>query len=253
MTGIFIAHLWHLIAIQIVWQAWAHRGVLRGWIWEPHCSCRRRDDKLFAATKQPLTTRPDGLGRRTDAICRVKGAELSCAQGTFLFFLDWLRLQSLQGKFLKRSSSTFSFLYSWRFASTAAHTAGFWMHKFQLSWDMLCHVEAICLILFGHVVGFASRNSRTKILSGFLPAMLAPLGRLGSPCYVGSVLGVQLRHRQKPPQTIPQKRSPPWPSRRNRRNPKNQPKNKISSKTLIPMAGKPKRNQKSPKNTSPKS
>ena len=28
----------------------------------------------------------------------------------------------------------------------------------KLSMAMLCHVEAICQILFGHVVGFASRN-----------------------------------------------------------------------------------------------
>ena len=29
----------------------------------------------------------------------------------------------------------------------------------KLSWAMLCHVEAICQILFSHVVGFASRNA----------------------------------------------------------------------------------------------
>ena len=29
----------------------------------------------------------------------------------------------------------------------------------KLSWAMLCHVEAICQILFGHVVGFAYRNA----------------------------------------------------------------------------------------------
>ena len=78
--------------------------------------------------------------------------------------------------------------------------------------------------------------------------MLANFGHLGAWwCFVGSVRGIQLRHRQQPPQTntIPPKRSPPapWPSRRNNVN----SKNKISFKTLIPMAGKPKRNQKSPK------
>ena len=53
------------------------------------------------------------------------------------------------------------------------------------------------------------------------------------------------------PQSIPPKRSPPWPSRRNRINPSYHPnKNKNSSKTLIPMAGKPKRNQKSSNSTS---
>ena len=29
----------------------------------------------------------------------------------------------------------------------------------KLSWAMLCHVEAISQILFGHVVGFASRKA----------------------------------------------------------------------------------------------
>ena len=29
----------------------------------------------------------------------------------------------------------------------------------KLSWAMLCHVEATCQSLFGHVVGFASKNS----------------------------------------------------------------------------------------------
>ena len=31
----------------------------------------------------------------------------------------------------------------------------------KLSWAMLCHVEAMCQVLFGHVVGFASRNALT--------------------------------------------------------------------------------------------
>ena len=30
---------------------------------------------------------------------------------------------------------------------------------FKLSWAMLCYVEAICQILFGHVAGFASKNA----------------------------------------------------------------------------------------------
>ena len=29
----------------------------------------------------------------------------------------------------------------------------------KLSWAMLCHVEAICQILLGHVIGFAPRNA----------------------------------------------------------------------------------------------
>ena len=63
---------------------------------------------------------------------------------------------------------------------------------------------------------------------------------------MGSVRGIQLRHGKELPQTIPPKRSPPWPSRRNRIYSKTTPKN-IFSKTLIPMAGKPKRNRKSSK------
>ena len=30
--------------------------------------------------------------------------------------------------------------------------------ELKLSWAMLCYVEAICQILFGHAVGFASKN-----------------------------------------------------------------------------------------------
>ena len=56
----------------------------------------------------------------------------------------------------------------------------------KLSWAMLCHVEAICQILFGHVVGFANR---AKILSGFLRTMLAAFGgQVQLSCgYVGTV------------------------------------------------------------------
>ena len=56
---------------------------------------------------------------------------------------------------------------------------------FKLSWA----------ILFGHVVAFSARNtlppSRTKILSGFLRAMLAPFGVKVRPSYghVGAILG----------------------------------------------------------------
>ena len=48
----------------------------------------------------------------------------------------------------------------------------------KLSWAMLCHVEAIHQILFGHIIGpeMPSPQSSAKILSGFLRAMLAPLG-----------------------------------------------------------------------------
>ena len=53
---------------------------------------------------------------------------------------------------------------------------------------------------------------------------------------------------QKQPQTIPQKRSPRWPLRRNRINTSNQSKTKIPSKMLIPMAVRAKRNQKSTQN-----
>ena len=64
---------------------------------------------------------------------------------------------------------------------------------------------------------------------------------------MGSFWTMLRRHAQKQPQTIPPKRSPPWPSRRNRRKTKNQSKTKISSKTLIPMAGRPNRDKKHPK------
>ena len=49
--------------------------------------------------------------------------------------------------------------------------------------------------------------------------------------------GIAKNH-SKHPQSMPPKRSPPWPSTRNRINSNNHPKNKTSSKTLIPMAGK---------------
>ena len=49
----------------------------------------------------------------------------------------------------------------------------------KLSGAMVGHVEAICQILFGHVVGFVSHSASprsTKILSGFWRAMFYPLG-----------------------------------------------------------------------------
>ena len=108
-----------------------------------------------------------------------------------------------------------------------------------------------------------SPPSRTKILSGFLPAMLAPLwGQIRLSCgyvgivgtilrstsatyrgpwwwYVGSILRTQVRHRQKPPQTIPPKRSPSWPPRRNEIDSKNHPwkqnffQNDLAQESLI--------------------
>ena len=86
----------------------------------------------------------------------------------------------------------------------------------KLSWAMLCHVEAICQIWFGHVVGFSSRYALPpagqdfKWVSargvgsiqgskyGYLVAMLALLGPSWDQlrpsrgpwwCYVGSVRG----------------------------------------------------------------
>ena len=85
------------------------------------------------------------------------------------------------------------------------------------------------------------RPSRGNV--GLLVAMLAPFWDQLRPsrgpwwCYVGSVRGIQLRHRQKPPPTIPPKRCPPWPSRRNRIN----IIQIYVSKKLIPMAGTAKR------------
>ena len=48
----------------------------------------------------------------------------------------------------------------------------------KLSWAMLCYVEAVCQILFGHVVGFASRHA-------FPPA--GPRFEWVSASYVGSI------------------------------------------------------------------
>ena len=62
-----------------------------------------------------------------------------------------------------------------------------------------------------------------------------------------------VRNIQKQPRTIPPQRSPQWPSRRNKIITKNRSKIKISSETLIHMAEKAQRNQKSSKNASPKS
>ena len=144
-------------------------------------------------------------------------------------------------------------------------------------------VEAIGQIFFGHVVGFASRNAfppaGPRYWAGFCELCLLHLGQVRLPVatlvpssgqlrrfwgqlqrfwdcvegYMESFWTMLLRHAQKQPQTIPPQRSPPWPPRRNRRNMKNPSKTKISSKTLIPMAGRPKRNKKTSKNTFPKS
>ena len=64
-----------------------------------------------------------------------------------------------------------------------------------------------------------------------LPPSWDHLGPFRGPwwCFVCSVRGTQLQHRQEPTRIIPPKRSPPWPSSCNRRNSENQPKNKISS------------------------
>ena len=81
----------------------------------------------------------------------------------------------------------------------------------KLGYVMLCHVEAICQILFGHVVGFASRNALPQLgfcelccQYGYLMATLVP--SWGQPrrfwgCegYMGSFWTMLLRHSQKQP------------------------------------------------------
>ena len=118
-----------------------------------------------------------------------------------------------------------------------------------------------------------SPPSRTKTLSGFLPAMLAPLGgHVRLSCgYVGTVgtifghlgahddamwaqfggynSGIAKNH----PKLYLQNALPHGPRGVTEETPKSHLKNKTSSKTRIPMAGKTKRNRKSSKNTSPKS
>ena len=141
---------------------------------------------------------------------------------------------------------------------------------------MLCHVEAIHQILFGHVVGFVSQSALPQKHQDFKWVSASYVGSIGGSntailrrCWhhfginfghlgahddaMWAQMGIQL---PASPKTIPNytsKTLPPWPSRRNKINSKNHTKNKISSKMLIPMGGKPKRNQKSSKNTSPKS
>ena len=94
---------------------------------------------------------------------------------------------------------------------------------------------------------------------GYLVAMSAPLARSWDQLwpsrgpwwgYVGWVRGIQ-RHRQKPPQTKPPKRSPPWPSWRNRIT-KNHPKNKISSNANPHGKGRPNASNNHPKMHLPK-
>ena len=143
----------------------------------------------------------------------------------------------------------------------------------KLRWAMLCHVEAICQILFGHV----------GMLVVLHPEMPSPQQdqdfKWVSASYVGSIggpstailwlswhcchhLGINFGHlgahddamwaqfgdtTPASPKPTLQNALPPWPSRRNRMNSKNQPKNKISPKTLTPMVGKPNASKKHPK------
>ena len=81
-----------------------------------------------------------------------------------------------------------------------------------------------------------SPPSRTKILSGFLRAMLAPFGgqawlSCGYVGTAGTILGGHLGASHDAMRAL--HRIQLCPSRRNRIKPKNNPKNKISSKTLI--------------------
>ena len=115
----------------------------------------------------------------------------------------------------------------------------------KLSSAMLCHVEDICqfcpaMLLVLHPEMLSAPPPAGPRFSVGL-TLLAPSWDQLRPsrgpwwCHVGSI------------------RCPSWPSRPNGINSKDHPKNKISTKTLIPMAGKRKRNQKSLKNISPKS
>ena len=127
---------------------------------------------------------------------------------------------------------------------------------FKVSWK----------ILFGHFVAFAARNAlpqqdqdfkwvsasyagsiwvNARLSYGPVGAILGPISVILGLCW--RLYGIILEHTRKQPQTTPPKRFPQWPSRRNRRNATNQSKTKISSKTLIPMADRPKRNKKHPK------
>ena len=59
---------------------------------------------------------------------------------------------------------------------------------------MLCFVEAICQILFGHVVGFASRNAHPQQDQDFKWVSASYVGSIWSQVrlpygYVGAILG----------------------------------------------------------------
>ena len=103
---------------------------------------------------------------------------------------------------------------------------------------MLGHVEALCWLSFGEMLA----RSRTKLQVVFLKAMLAPswgqvrpsrchVGLLGTNFgHLGAMMMLRGPHHEKPSQTIPPKRSPPWPSRCNRINFKTIPETKPPSK-----------------------
>ena len=99
----------------------------------------------------------------------------------------------------------------------------------ELSWAMLCHVEAICQILFGHVLGFASRNAFPQQDQDFTWVSASYVGSIwGSStailwprwCHLGANFGdvgaelkamgsfwtILLRHIQKQPADTPPKR-----------------------------------------------
>ena len=121
----------------------------------------------------------------------------------------------------------------------------------KLSRAMLCQAEAICQVSFGHVVGFASRNALPQQDQDFKWVSASHVGSIGGSStailwlcwHCWRHFGINFRHLGAHDDSM-------WAQfgGYNR-----SPKNKISSKTLIPMAGKAQRNQKSAKNASPKS
>ena len=131
----------------------------------------------------------------------------------------------------------------------------------KLSWAMLYYVEAICQILLGHVVGFASRTALSPAGPRFKWVSASYFGSIWGQirppcgyvdCYVGAILGptsaiLGLWHSQNQSKDTPSKR-PPWPWRRNRIRSKTAPKHKSSAKMLTWKAVKAKRNQKSSQN-----
>ena len=145
----------------------------------------------------------------------------------------------------------------------------------KLSRAMLCQVEATCQVLFSHVVGFAPRNALPKQDQDFKWASASHVGSSTAILWLcwhcWHHFGINFRHlgahddamwaqfgdaTPASPKTTPSytsKTLSPMALKAYQKKFQKQSQSKTSPKTLIPMAGKVQRNQKSAKNASQKS